>query len=148
MNDKLLNCDPSKQWEPLAQIHNVTSQKTWILIISSFWYLFYLFLLLLYIFCQSVMCVACICFFPKTSPNFYLVVMSLWLMPVYYIVMVFYYSFRYTYILNFYVHLLFIIFRFLLTVISNENSSCFPLQDSEVVDNASERKKGAIKSGR
>lgn len=69
-------------------------------------------------------------------------------MPVYYIVMVFYYSFRYTYILNFYVHLLFIIFRFLLTVISNENSSCFPLQDSEVVDNASERKKGAIKSGR
>lgn len=69
-------------------------------------------------------------------------------MPLFYILMVFHYSFRCTYILNFYVHVLFFLFRFLLTVISNENSSCFPLQDSEVLDNTSGRKKGAIKSGR
>ena len=69
-------------------------------------------------------------------------------MPLFYIVMVFHYSLRCTYILHLCVHLLFFLFRFLLTVISNENSSCFPLQDSEVLDNTCGRKKGAIKSGR
>jgi len=45
-------------------------------------------------------------------------------------------------------YLLFFLFRFLLTVISNDNFSCVPLQESEVVDNTSGGKKGAIKSGR
>jgi len=69
-------------------------------------------------------------------------------MPLFYIVTVFHYSFICTCILHFYVNLLFFLFRFLLTVISNENSSCIPLQESEVLDNTSGRKKGAIKSGR